>query len=243
MGWIFVNQFDIDEIKKYYDEAEEIWPESDLWHTKTNKEINSFLKKTNWSADSYVLNAGSGGSTYGLPYNFHHVDISSNHMEGLTNFTKANIEKLPFENDTFDNCICVGSVLNYCDAVPALTELSRVIKGGGEIILEFENSWGYRYKGTKTYGLSAGVATINFRNIDHTQWVYTEKYIESLCTQYGLKLTQRKRFHIISSLVLNKNNDESIASRYFWLDKLTSNVSFFSKHANNIIFKLKKSLN
>jgi len=235
-----VSSFDINEIKKYYDEAKEIWPESDLWHTKTNQTINSFLSKTGWSTKAYVLNAGSGGSTYGLSYNFHHVDISSNHMDGMDNFTKANIEQLPFKNETFNHCICVGSVLNYCDAVPALSELSRVIKRHGEMILEFENSWGYRHKGTETYGLASGVATIDFRGIAHTQWVYTEKYIESLCTQYGFELIQRSHFHIISSLALNKNKNEDLASKYFSLDKVARYFPFFSKHANNIIFKLKK---
>jgi SAM-dependent methyltransferase len=235
-----MEKFDIEKIKEYYDNADEIWPKWDLWYTKTNQSIISFLLKTKWANDSYVLNAGSGGSTYGLPYNFHHVDISSNHMDGLNNFTKANIEQLPFKSNLFDNCICVGSVLNYCDALQGISELSRVVKPKGEIIIEFDNSWGYRHKGTDFYGIAAGVATFDFRNMDYTQWVYTEKYIESLCAQFGLKVIKKKRFHIINSLVLNKKKDENIASRYFWLDCLTKGLPFFSKHANNIIFRLIK---
>ena len=235
-----MNNFKIEDIKKYYDEADEIWPISDKWHKKTNTTILRYLKTIRWSPDSYVLNAGSGGSDYGLPYRFHHVDISSNRMDDIPLFTRANIEHLPFDNATFDNCICVGSVLNYCDAVAALSELSRVLKTNGELVLEFENSWGYRYRGTKDYGVSASVVTIDFRNTAHTQWIYSDKYISSLCAQYGFAMISKKNFHILSSLVLSLSKDETRASRYFYLDNVTAFMPLLSRHGNNIIYRLKK---
>jgi len=235
-----MDKFNVDDIKNFYDETEEIWPASDVWHKKTNLTILNYLRKSKWFYNSYVLNAGSGGSEYGLPYNFHHVDISSNRMENMLNFTRANIEKLPFEDCTFDHCICVGSVLNYCDAVAALAELSRVLKKNGELILEYENSWGYRYKRTKSYGVSAGIATIDFRDTAHTQWIYSEKYIESLCENYGFKIIHKKRFHIITSLSLMSSKNEKKASKYFFLDNFVRFIPFLSRHGNNIILKLRK---
>lgn len=235
-----MGKFKIEDIKKYYDEAPEIWPDSDKWHKKTKETILDYLSKIKWCNDSYVLNAGSGGSDYGLPYIFHHVDISSNHMESIPLFTCANIEHLPFDDQTFDNCICVGSVLNYCDAVAALSELSRVLKVGGDLILEYENSWGFRYRQTKNFGVSAGVVTIDFRNTAHTQWIYSEKYITSLCKQFGFKLIHKKMFHIISSLALSFSKSESNASSLFSFDKVARFLPFLSRHGNNIIYRLKK---
>ncbi len=52
---------------------------------------------------------------------------------------------MPFNNLFFDNILCVGSVLNYCDALTALSELSRVLKPNGNLILEYESSWGFEY--------------------------------------------------------------------------------------------------
>ena len=235
-----MKSFNIDEIKEYYDKAEEIWPESDVWHIKTNRVIDNFLKKLNWSPNTYVLNAGSGGNEYSLPYNFHHVDISDNHMEGVKNFTIANIEKLPFNNCTFDHCICVGSVLNYCDAMAAISELSRVIKEKGELVLEFENSWSYRYKKTPGYGVSAGVITIEFRDSSHTQLIYSEEHIISLCSKFGFEIIEKKRYHIISALALMYSGDEKKSAKYICFDKLAGLIPFFSKHGNNIVFRLKK---
>ena len=235
-----MKKFNINDIKKYYDESDEIWPESDVWYAKTNKIIKKFLTKTNWSSDSYVLNAGSGGNNYDLPYNFHHVDISDNRMKNIVNFTKANIENLPFANCSFDHCICVGSVLNYCDALAALSELSRIIKYDGELILEFENSWSYRYKNTPNFGIAAGVTAVHFRGSEHIQWIYSGNYITSICSELGLKIIQKKCFHIISSLSLKISNNENKSSKYIFLDNLASRIPFIARHGNNIILRLKK---
>jgi ubiquinone/menaquinone biosynthesis C-methylase UbiE len=234
-----MSNFDLEEIKRFYDELDEIWPESEKWYIKENQEIRKYLTNIDWPLDSYVLNAGSGGNNYGLQYNFHHVDVSDNHMQDNPDFTRASIEQLPFEDETFDHCICVGSVLNYCDAIAAISELSRVLKTNGEIILEFENSWSYQHRGAQSYGNSAGIITMVLRNKQHTHWLYSEKYISALCLQYKLKIVQKKRYHILSSLILNLSKNENKSAKYICFDNLARLIPFVSRHGNNIIFRLK----
>lgn len=54
---------------------------------------------------------------------------------------------LPFAENSIDNILCVGSVLNYCDAIAAISEFNRVLKYNGHLILEYESSWGFEYIG------------------------------------------------------------------------------------------------
>ena len=71
-----------------------------------------------------MLNAGSGGSIYnGISGKFFHVDISDKFIKELPNSYVASIENLPFNTNFFDTAICVGSVINYCDALTALSEI------------------------------------------------------------------------------------------------------------------------
>ena len=46
---------------------------------------------------------------------------------------------LPFAENSIDNILCVGSVLNYCDAIAAISEFNRVFKYNGHLILEYES--------------------------------------------------------------------------------------------------------
>jgi len=59
---------------------------------------------------------------------------------GRVHFDVADIEHLPYAQGAFDTVLCVG-VLQYLRAAgPALEELARVTRPGGQIILTFPNS-------------------------------------------------------------------------------------------------------
>lgn len=117
--------------KEIYTSLKSTWPDHSYWYNYTHMRIIRFISKmltSRLDSMSYYLNAGSGGSVYKLPGICQHVDIAENLICGLDNYTVASIENLPFPDEQFDATICVGSVINYCDVVKSIAELSRTLK-------------------------------------------------------------------------------------------------------------------
>ena len=102
-----------DKIEELYEKSEEIWSIHNNWYNYTKRKIKLFINK--YILEGYILNAGSGGNTYGLNNKMCHVDIVKKNICKYDDYVVANIEKLPFENSIFDSIICVGDVINYCE--------------------------------------------------------------------------------------------------------------------------------
>jgi ubiquinone/menaquinone biosynthesis C-methylase UbiE len=146
-------------------------------------------KKFNPFDNAYILNAGSGGNSYDIiSDNMYHVDIAENRIVHLKNAVVASIERLPFHDKMFDHIICVGSVINYCDAIVAIAEMSRVLKKHGVLIMEFENSLSFEFFGKTEYGKSAEIVTTKYIEQSHRQWVYSFNYIKNILRRYSLKI-------------------------------------------------------
>lgn len=132
------------------------------------------------------------------------------------------------------------SVINYCDAAASIAELARVLKHNGTLILEFESSSGYEYKGLSTYCKSAAVVTVKFQGQDHTQWLYSPQYIKSLLLANGLVIDDLFPYQIMNSFVLKRSKNETLAVKYAKLDGWVRKIPFISSHANNIIIRCHK---
>jgi SAM-dependent methyltransferase len=229
-----------DEIKKFYNDISDIWPESNLWYKYTRKVIQKFLIKHKFSEGTYVLNAGSAGNNYSLPYRFHHIDISEKKLKNIKNATITSVEDLPFQNQKFDNCLCVGSVLNYCDAVKAISELSRVLKRKGKLILEFESSHGFEYKNKEVYGTPANIISVSYMSAIHSQWLFSFEYIKKIILAHNMKILKVKTYNIISAWHLRKYGDENKAATYAKFDMILQWLPYFRNHGNNIIMLCEK---
>jgi len=75
---------------------------------------------------------------YGIDYNERMLAITSSKM--LENkidakLSKANVEKLPFPDNTFDTVINTMAFTGYPDGNNALSELKRVLKKDGKLLL------------------------------------------------------------------------------------------------------------
>lgn len=94
-----------------------------------------------------VLDAGCGeGETLDrlgryLPEAVNGVDLNPDSVAFTAkripggNFWVADILDLPFEDDSFDLVFCLEVLEHIPDPAPALAELSRVCRGGGDIVL------------------------------------------------------------------------------------------------------------
>jgi len=66
-------------------------------------------------------------------------NIMSSGMQGKIILKRENILSLTFENETFDHILCWGVLMHIPDLETAISELSRVLKKGGTIIIGENN--------------------------------------------------------------------------------------------------------
>ena len=238
-----MQKLDEEKIKDFYNSIDNVWGNNDPWHDYSQSVISMYIGKKGIFKDSIVLNAGSAGNTYNIDCkNMYHVDIAEEKIKNAKNAVVATIENLPFENNFFDNIICVGSVLNYCDAFNAISELSRVLKPNGNLIIEFESSWGYEYINTESYKQDACIITTEYIEAQHRQWLYSHKYIFKILSSYNLKIIQKKSFHIADGLLSRICSDQTAVKYTKILDKVLRHAPILKEHGNNIILHCIKKL-
>lgn len=133
--------------------------------------------------DDYILNLGSAGDSLGLDsYTHIHLDIVEKNL--FPSFSICgNIQNLPFCDNSFEFIICVGSVINYCDAPSALAEISRVLRPTGYLILEFDKSESFEFLFTGSWRKPASVVRTFYLDDEDVVWVYSEPFVEGLLEQ------------------------------------------------------------
>jgi len=231
-----MDKLDIDKVRSFYESVTEVWPKGDLWHLYSKKNIEQYISKQSYDVNAYILNAGSGGNTYGLTQQMHHVDIVEDMIKCYPEYTVSSIEKLPFASRLFSDIICVGSVINYCDAIVTIAELSRVLKSNGRLTLEFESSWGLEHIRNKEFKQSAAIVEVSYFGKLSKQWIYSPKYIKKALTLAGFRIIHTLRFHYLSGLHYSIYKNENAAATYASFDGICRNIPFLRQHSNNIIF-------
>lgn len=228
-------EIDQDELKSFYNSVPDVWGNNDPWHDYSKEIIASYIRQHKFFQNSVVLNAGSAGNTYKIDCKkMYHVDIADEKIKNIENAVVASIENLPFNDNFFDSILCVGSVLNYCDAMAAISELSRVLKANGNLILEYESSWGFEYIGKDCYKNDACIITTEYIETQHTQWLYSPTYISKILKSNSFFIVDQKPFHIADGLLSKFMNDQS-AVRLTRIDNLLEKSLFLKRHGNNII--------
>jgi len=73
--------------------------------------------------------------------------IKAMELENIIEFIKGDPENICFEDNTFDVAMAAFGVRNFSDPVKGLSEMRRVIRKGGEVvILEFSKPEGFLFK-------------------------------------------------------------------------------------------------
>lgn len=230
---------DVDnKLKEFYETCNKVWPDDNKWYEYTCKQIRKTVCK--YINNGEILNAGSGGSTYGLPFNMYHVDIAENKIEKYKDHLVANIEVLPFGDETFNSVICVGSVLNYCNLSKTIHELYRVVKKSGILILEYESSYSFEFIHNDFYGSNDTIVNLEYMGEENKQHLYSPIYFNNILSKLNIEIIFQKSFHIISSLVSNIISDDNVLGRMGYLDGIGSIIPLFKHHAGNIILVCKK---
>jgi len=231
---------DLAKVKKLYDDLPCMWPEWDLWFTYTHKYLCGYLDREipplNIRDTTKILNAGSDGNTYGIGGEHYHVDICWKNIAHLEHALEASIEEMPYADGSFDGCICMGSVINYCDAKKALFELARVIKPGGFFIFDYDQSGSLEYIFTKAFRKDAVIVDANNSGFADRAWAYLPRYIRSILRAAGFAILNTEYFHILSALI----NDESRAAAFAKYDAILKYVPLLGKCSCNVILTCRK---
>ncbi|MCP4544749.1 MAG: class I SAM-dependent methyltransferase [Chloroflexi bacterium] len=76
--------------------------------------------------------------TFGIDYNEKMLSIARNNLDrkGITaRLEQANVESLPYEDEMFDSIVNTMAFSGYPNEVKAMSELHRVLKKGGRLLL------------------------------------------------------------------------------------------------------------
>lgn len=227
--------------KKNYEEAAP-WPENDLWHTQTFTAIQTVVEK--WlseysTTDMQILNAGSGGTEYETQGELFRLDIVEKYISQFEKHLVGSIEKIALPDSSMDGVICVGSVINYTDAQRAIAELSRVLKAGGFLILEYERSDSAEFLWTAQHSKYVFSQSYQYNGQTHLLWMYSEKHMRQMLEHYQFVIRDQKRLHILSSLLYRMGVPEERAARYAKYDQFFQPFSRPIAH-NQILLAMKK---
>ena len=91
--------------------------------------------------NGYLMTEYGKNSNYsitGIDYNEKMIEITEKKLQSKkikAKLLQANVEKLPFENNTFNTVINTMAFTGYPDGDKALSEIKRVLKPGGKLLM------------------------------------------------------------------------------------------------------------
>lgn len=125
---------------KGYDAFMTVFPLWKKWIKKVIPHIhgNKILEVSFGSGYLMTKYASQKYEIYGIDYNEKMLEITQNKMNKLkinTHLSKGNIENLPYPDNTFDTIINTMAFTGYPNGEKAMSELKRVLKPNGKLLL------------------------------------------------------------------------------------------------------------
>lgn len=235
--------------KNLFEQIKDPWPLDDPWSQHTKRSIAEFVNEVaatrlalSGGVNPPTLNVGSHGNVYGLSAENHfHVDIAEKSLKGIRLACIADVERLPFGSETFDIVLCVGSVINYCSAAAAIFELARVLKPGGQLLLEFETSDSLEFAFTRDLGRDVTTVRTFYNGTLEQIYVYSRRYVTGALKANGLTIYRSSSMHLVSPLVYRAVRSERVAARFSGFDKLASKVPLLRDYSANVLMAAQKA--
>lgn len=109
-----------------------------LSYSDLSKIPSDYTDKMNREYNWMAKYASPKYETFGIDYNGKMLEITQKKMEMLNipaNLSKGNVEDLPYADNSFDTVINTMAFTGYPDGDKALSELRRVLKPDGKLLL------------------------------------------------------------------------------------------------------------
>jgi len=227
---------------RYNDLANYKW--EDNWHRYTGIEIQRQITQFCYSQiqpQRVVLNAGAGDTKLDLVADLIvNLDISEARVSRQQTPLIASVEAVPLSDETVDTVICVGSVINYCDAASAISEFARILRPNGHFLLEFESSRSAELRTQAAFGRSAAVADTFYGKEPEAIWVYSPEFIKHLLEAAHLCIQRQVAIHILSPWALLLCRSTSTAATLARFDPWARRVPSLTRWASNHLYVCRK---
>lgn len=232
-------------VSQRFDSEQEIWKKGNSWSSHTKKmiqlNIDSFFKKFPIESNTLILNAGSGNTNYDfISDKIINLDMIESKVSQLQKGVVGNIEELPFANEVFTHIVCVGSVINYCDPLTIISELSRVLKSNGKLLIDFDSSNSYEFIFSKEYGASASFVETFYNDSPDQLFVYSRAYLLNILKINSFKVTVQKPYHILSPLIFFLTRSEKISGKFGKFDSMINKYKLPNSKSSSVAFFCEK---
>lgn len=213
----------VDGRRKFYEEQYRIAEPMDPWHAYAQRVLHSKVLEWYYNAcrrrGTRVLNAGSGGSSYGIAEPMTHLDLFESRVCHHPDYLVGDISAIPATDESYDVVICVGSVLNYADPVSAIRELTRVLRPGGKLILEYERSRSFEHRWEHRHSYACARVTTFYGGVKTHVWTYGDEFVDGLLLASKCRFYREFRFHGASTVALACSGSPAFATYFTFADR------------------------
>ena len=140
----------------------------------------------------------------------------------------------------FEHCICVGSVVNYCNLIESINEISRILKPGGKVLFDIETSSSFEFLLTNKWNRCVDICEPKYNGEAEKIWIYSTRYIKDVAKLCGLDILTMKSLNIMPSLLCAFGLKEEKACFATFLDRMIVKVPIVRSMGSNLIFVCKK---
>ena len=102
---------------------------------------------------------------------------------------RMDVQKMQFENNTFDGCVCITAIHLIKDYVKVLHEINRVLKPNGFFIVNFPNMLSFYFP----VGAYVNMTKKSIQKDVYSKW-FTFNEIKNAFSEAGLKITGIKGY-------------------------------------------------
>lgn len=85
--------------------------------------------------------AGRGAKVLGMDYSLPTILKARTRSAEVSNWSVGDVTRLPLAGRQFDGALCFGVTQALADSAPAVAELTRVVKPGGQVWVDALNAW------------------------------------------------------------------------------------------------------
>ena len=231
------------DVSKKYNATKKIWNAEDYWHFHLHERYKGIIQaRKDLFTAGRTLNIGSASEDYDIRNpQMIFLDVAERSLPRDRSAVCGDAHRLPFGANSFQSAIAIGSVLNYCVPTEFFIETARILREGGFLLFDFEQSGAFEHQGKTFFEKRAALFETDFNDLEETIWVFGKDHIIDLLKASGFRLVEMIHIHSLSSLVwrLTENNSFTVAACK--LDSMFCKIPFFRERSSSVFIIAQKT--